>query len=245
MPFYSSPPPAPSRNNPSTFNDRADDFFAWFPVAVDEFNEASFRRGMLLIDNSNSEAAPNNVTVNLPLWNGLSFGGQGFRFIATADNTGDFTVTQSDGGSVFSARTITGAQLPAGFIQAGKVYTAYIDPASGLYHIRRPLERISNANGRALRFEDGTQICYHIFTSSGGATTATGVLFSGSDDTWTFPAVFSTTDNLSLRGNSGTVATRWVGFGSLSTASVAVRQFQATSGAAATSLRVMAIGSWY
>lgn len=244
MPFYSSPPAAPSRNNPSDFNERADDFFAWFPVAVDEFDEASFRRGMLLIDNSNSEVAPNNVTVDLPLWNGLSFGGQGFRFTAAADNTGDFTVTQSDGGSVFSARTITGAQLPAGFIQAGKVYTAYIDPATGLYHIRRPLERISNANGRAIRLEDGTQICYHAFNSSGGPTTASGVLFISADDTWTFPAPFVSAANLSVRGNGG-FSSRWVSFGSPSATSMAVRQHQATSGAAVASLRVMAIGSWY
>lgn len=244
MPFYSSPPAAPSRNNPSNFNERADDFFAWFPDAVAEFDEASFRRGMLLIDNSNSEGAPNNVTVDLPSWNGYSYGGQGFRFFAEADNTGNFTVTQSDGGSVFSARTITGAQLPAGFIQAGKLYETYIDPATGLYHVRRPLERITNANGTALRFEDGTQICYHAFNSSGGPTTAAGSIFNSADDTWTFPAAFVSTTNLSVRGNGG-FSTRWAGFGSLGTTRVAVRQFQATSTAAVALLRVMAIGSWY
>lgn len=244
MPIYSSPPAAPSRNNPSNFNERADDLFAWFADAVDEFDAASLRRGMLLIDASNSEASPNQITINMERWGGNDLGGQGFRFIAEADNTGPFTVINAAGGPNREARSITDVALPAGFIQAGEVYQLSLFGDTGRYTIRRPIERITNANGTALRFEDGTQICYHTFTSSGGPTTATGVIFNSADDTWTFPAAFTSLTNLSLRGATS-FAGRWLGFGSLATGSVAVRQFAAASNAGTTSLRVMAIGSWY
>lgn len=240
--FYSSPPAAPSRNAPSTFNERADDFFAWFPLAVEEHNETTLIRGDFFLGTT-GPGTPNSVELNAGVAAGVALTtGQSFTFAVVAANTGPVTFVL-DGTPGQAARTPTGVNLPAGYLQPGMIFTAVRDP-SGWWTVHRPVEQISNANGTALRFEDGTQICYHAFNSSGGTTTASDVLFISADDTWTFPAPFSTTYNLTLRGNGG-FSTRWLSFGMPSTSSVAVRQHQATSGAAVTSLRVMAIGSWY
>jgi hypothetical protein len=240
--FYSSPPAAPSRNAPSTFNERADDFFAWFEVGVEEHNETTLIRGDFFLSFT-SALTPNTVELNAGVAAGVALTtGQSFTFAVLAENTGPVTFVL-DGTAGQAARTPTGVDLPAGYLKPGMFFTAVRDP-SGWWTVHRPVEQISNANGTALRFEDGTQICYHMFNSSGGPITASGVLFISADDTWTFPAPFVSAANLSVRGNGG-FSSRWVSFGSPSATSMTVRQHQATSGAAVASLRVMAIGSWY
>lgn len=240
--FYTEPPTPPTRNNPSNFNALADDFFSWLAVAAAEYNELDLYRGNRYAGMASAET-PNNITVEgFELWNGFMFNGYSFTFAVEAENYGPFTITLAADGVARATRTPTGAELPAGYLKPGNLYTARYN--LGYWQISRPVERITNANGTALRFEDGTQFCYHQFTSSGGVVDPTGAIFSSSDENWTFPAEFASTVGLVIRaGTSG--SGRWANTSSIAVSNVMIRQFVAVSNGGVSVLRLIAIGRWY
>ncbi len=103
-------------------------------------------------------------------------------------------------------------------------------------------ERGSNANGKYVRFPDGTQIC----TSppfSADATTAVGSLYKwASNQTWTYPAVFSSAPNVSpaATNNTSLVAAP----ATVTTTSVSINVLNAVS-VAGRSATFVAIGRWF
>jgi hypothetical protein len=167
--------------------------------------------------------------------------GNAFTFRVTNSNTGAVALLLD--GTSYGTVTPTGVALPAGYLVAGITYTARRSGSSWVIH--RPVQRTSNANGIALQFEDGTQVCFFNFASTGTPNVAVGSLFNAGAgaDTWTFPAAFINTDVV-VTGSTN-LSGRWLAFSGITTTSVGINMFSATSAGTAANLRLMAIGRWY
>jgi hypothetical protein len=111
--------------------------------------------------------------------------GQEFRFRATAANTGAATINV-DGIGAVTAKTITGAALPADYIRTDTVTVCRYDGTD--FIVDREIERDSNANGEYVLFADGTAQLTHILTPSIAVNAASS--FGGFISTmqnWTLP----------------------------------------------------------
>lgn len=113
------------------------------------------------------------------------------RFRATATNTGAATLNV-DGTGAISCRTVTGVALPAGYILTTAITVARYD---GTYWVLgREIETGNNANGRYVRFADGTQICTTAAASRIVSSTTSFSGFYRSDViSYSFPASFTET----------------------------------------------------
>jgi hypothetical protein len=115
------------------------------------------------------------------------------------------------------------------------------------------VEAGTNANGRFVKFADGTQICWiddGTFSTSSTSYTQGGVTYYRNDYTWTFPAAFSTTTNLTV------INTVTQGFNETmvsaqsqapSTTSVALENFSVWAWSSFARIRINAVasGRWY
>ncbi|MGO4907918.1 DUF2793 domain-containing protein [Pseudorhodobacter sp. W20_MBD10_FR17] len=106
------------------------------------------------------------------------------------------------------------------------------------------IQRGSTANGEFTRFADGTQICW--FTASvGGLTTADGAMFTTSaNQTWTFPAAFSTAPQVWGAGQRSSGASGVSMRAAPTTTSVAWRPWATASTSGAYGSMLVAIGRW-
>jgi len=104
------------------------------------------------------------------------------------------------------------------------------------------IQRGSNGNGEFVRFADGTQICWSsVFTAD--STTARGGVFQwASNQTWTFPAAFSSNPNVSPAHTNNTLC--WGCAATASPTSVAVNVTSSLS-LAGRSGWFIATGRWY
>lgn len=107
------------------------------------------------------------------------------------------------------------------------------------------IQRGSNANGEFVRFADGTQICTTSITSIDGANTASGNIFISSPTTWTLPASFLSTSNLSVSCGVRTSGAVWGQARLLNTSSVDLRLYATVSNATPRVFDAVAIGRWY
>lgn len=139
------------------------------------------------------------------------------RFRSTAANTGATTINV-DGIGAVAAKTITGDALPSGYIRTDADTLAMYDGTNWV--VDRQIERGSNANGKYVRFADGTQRCWEKLTLSYGAG-------SYCSATWTFPAAF-------VSAPEGLVATTESTGGAtpVDTELAAIRAYSATTTAA-------------
>lgn len=111
--------------------------------------------------------------------------GQQFRFRATAANTGATTINV-DGIGALTAKTPTGAALPADYIRTDVDTLCTYDGTDMI--VSRAVETGSGANGHYTRWEDGTQHCrLNLFTMTQAGN-------ARCEATWTFPAAFVDTD---------------------------------------------------
>lgn len=92
------------------------------------------------------------------------------------------------------------------------------------------IEYGSNANGRYVRFADGTQICIH--SRNGGSS-------------WTFPAVFSDTPYVYATVAGLTSEGRMVGVAGTSTTSTSLYLWTAGGTASTAGANLLAVGRWY
>lgn len=132
--------------------------------------------------------APSNAGVVLH-FNRVPSSASGGMMQLAISNTGDMWVRVQDGASpttfgawsrIYNATNILGTVAQSGGVPTGKLF-----------------EKASNANGYYVRLADGTQMCWHRFTTSG-----TGV------DLWTFPAAFLDINyGLLVTGDSSTGGT--------------------------------------
>lgn len=171
------------------------------------------------------------------------------RFKATATNTGPATIAV-DGVPAKPAKTVTGAELPAGYIRTDLHTEAYYDGTGWV--IERQIERGSGTGGDWVRFADGTQICHHKLTldyNSGSLLKADWVYdreFSA------VPEIFGSV-NISSFNSGATPVLEEVGgvnAGSTTTASasIQIRRIPGMTNFASgdsTLTRMTAIGRWY
>jgi hypothetical protein len=126
------------------------------------------------------------------------------------------------------------AASAAGFAPGVLLSRARSDGAWAAWSCGSVISSTSNANGRIVRHQDGTQTCWHTLTTSATA-----------DLTWTFPQPFAATAGLvvtmGVGGGTGPLFPRHSAKG---TASVAVAVLNTAGARVAASLDVMAIGRW-
>ncbi|GEM_PF-3349913 len=101
------------------------------------------------------------------------------------------------------------------------------------------LESGSNANGRYVKFADGTMLCYASF---GGMTTSEkmGVAYMSPNKNWAFPAAFNGVPRLMAVGQNYTAATG----GTNSSTSADIRIIGFDSVARVGGINMLAIGQW-
>jgi hypothetical protein len=143
-------------------------------------------------------------------------------------------------GAVVAKLPVTGNAVIPGLVgtvsQSGGVPTGAV------------VERGSNANGEYVRFADGTQICTrHVINSR--AFVASGNIFVGGAEVWTFPATFANTNTVVSGRQAASNAPSWIvtsnsGF---TTGSVGYQVAASANTDSGTSLGLglVAIGRWY
>lgn len=170
--------------------------------------------------------------------------GDEFRFRATAANTGAATINVGSLGAK-AAVTVTGAALPAGFIRTGVDTVCVYDGTK--FVVQREIERGSNANGRYVRFADGTQLCNRPDLVFGGSESdPAGTIRSVP---WVFPAAFSEVPTVTASppyyGDAATFIGNYGGSSTTGTSvpSLAIRLN--STGVGAVALSTAALGNWY
>ena len=162
------------------------------------------------------------------------------RFVATAANTGSVTIAL-DGRLPESCATVTNTPLPADYIRTDAVTVATYTGSS--WTVDREPEVITNANGRAVRYADGAQICRSDGAAQDTNNAVGGVFNTASLATWTFPAPFISPP--SFQGSPNGSALRWVAGGASGTTSAQYRQFAAAASATELTSELTATGEWY
>lgn len=75
--------------------------------------------------------------------------------------------------------------------------------------VRRGCEYVTNGNGKAVKFEDGTMICWFGSGSAGTSNQATGTLFVSQQYTYTFPVPFVDFPAVSWSTSNGSSDIAW------------------------------------
>lgn len=167
----------------------------------------------------------------------------GYRgyFIPTAANTGATTFA-IDAGSATTVKTVTGEDLPAGYLRNG-VLTEFWNDGSNLIVNRLP-EYGSNANGDYVRLADGRALCWGT-TGPRTVQTASGNLYrSNTIVTWDLPITMANTDSM-FGGLTCDSEFRWGAFSVVDTDTVEGHIFGPTSNASGLATRGWCGGLWY
>ena len=156
------------------------------------------------------------------------------RFKTSLPNTTSTTINVDSIGAV-TCKTVTGVNLPAGYIINGVFIEAVYDGTNWVVY--KAPHTGSDANGDYSYFPDGTLICYNVMTSSSSAET-----------TWTFPGLvqFISGTRYSATGNARAgAASRAVRFTSFNVNSVDFSVYDNTNTRVAVSTGLQVIGPWY
>jgi len=104
--------------------------------------------------------------------------------------------------------------------------------------------RTTTADGEALRYPDGTQICRHTLTLA-APDTGLGALFAGAAETaWGYPAPFAPGTRPTLSASATAAASLWVATRAGDETTGHLRAMAAVSAASAPEVTVTAIGRW-
>lgn len=106
------------------------------------------------------------------------------------------------------------------------------------------IENGSNANGKFVRFADGTQICTSPAIATGAITTALGAGFESGAATWTMPIGFAASTTPIVTGQCN-AAQAWLGIDLASSTAVDFRAIALTSIGGGVHARLVAIGRWF
>ena len=108
--------------------------------------------------------------------------------------------------------------------------------------VLKVVESDSNANGRFIRYSDGTQMCWHRGLAM-ATDTVQGDIFRSTSSTWTFPKEFID-NNISVSATAETYA-QWADLGGYpSTTSVAVVHYSGRSNTSTYNTNLFAVGRW-
>ncbi|WP_443693146.1 hypothetical protein ACRZ5O_08495 [Pseudomonas protegens] len=130
-----------------------------------------------------------------------------------------------------------GGELPG-------VYTRAQIAGSWSEWVPSAIERVTNANGEAIKFPDGTMICTAESKVEQTTSNAAGSIFVGTPETFTFPAAFASISAVVPSVSYSTAAFVWVSTGNGATLS----SYQAVGISGANNgkykIRYVAIGRW-
>lgn len=130
------------------------------------------------------------------------------------------TISGTPGGEVYRQGNVTGTVSQVAGVPTGAI-----------------IESGSNSNGRFIKYADGTLICTHLV--SVGAWSANASTFA----TWTYPTPFISTPVAVSTDTTG--APHAYNSGIAAGATTAQVFMGGTSGGAAASINVLAIGRWF
>lgn len=169
----------------------------------------------------------NAITVTTNVGIPALVAGMKVTFNPTGNNTGATTINV-DGLGASAAVTYAGTALPSGYI----VQRTTIEWTGSQWLVFRNVTRGSTANGNWTRFADGTQICRHNVTTSGGTVT------------WTFPQAFSAAPQVVVTpASAGT--DRGATVSSIGSSSVVIEGWTTAGLTWDGTLSAIAIGTWY
>lgn len=162
------------------------------------------------------------------------------RFRASAANTGATTINL-DGIGAVTCKTITGVDLPAGYIRTDVTTEAEYDGTNWI--VDRQIERGSNADGAWTRLADGTLEC-HSTTLTQDASTAAGSMYRSIAATWNLPATMMNSAFTAYPGTLSNSATHWGSARPVDASSVeyVIYSFGSYAGL---NIRISAVGRWY
>ncbi len=108
--------------------------------------------------------------------------------------------------------------------------------------VLKVVESGSNANGRFIRYSDGTQMCWHRGVSM-ATNTAQGAIYRSTSSTWTFPKEFIN-NNISVSATAETYA-QWADLGgNPSSDGVAIVHYSGRSSNSTYNTNLFAVGRW-
>ncbi|WP_210526392.1 hypothetical protein [Rubellimicrobium arenae] len=230
MPITALPTP-PNTGDPANFAPQASALLGALPTFVSEANAmaAAFGPGAPVCTVGGTA---NAVTLTSGMNISALVAGQRVLFRPAAANTGGATLNL-DGRGARTARTITGAALPAGYLRSGVFTEAIYDGTDWI--VNRLPERGSNANGDFVRHADGILRCrFNMNTSDTGEVT------------WSFPALFSTTAGLIIQGTIITaLGPATVVLANLTTSGVGVNGYDVGGTRRTRGVNLAAEGPWY
>lgn len=110
------------------------------------------------------------------------------------------------------------------------------------------VESGSNANGRYIKYGDGTMVCYKEISMDSWINQAAGNIFMSQDKMWTFPVAYLYIPDIS-HSMKYNIPNAWAGLGSggTSLSATTVRVFSYTTNGSANyipSVSMIAIGRW-
>ena len=140
----------------------------------------------------------------------------------------------------------TGAQVPqaqeiAGLVRAMAVGTV---SQSGGVPTGAIIEKGSNANGRYVRFADGTQMCLRD-VALGTTSNATGSLFSTNTVSGSWAANFSTTPTVVTSAKDSQGALVWTSNVAANTTGFSLLQGMSVINSASANANLVAVGRWF
>jgi len=126
--------------------------------------------------------------------------------------------------------------------------TQLLQPTVGnvsVYPTGAIIEDVTNANGRAVKFADGSMICTQTMDADSASNIALGVLFKSSNTSWTYPVQFIYIPSISALPIAG-AAYSWIGFAtpSNSVTSAYFTCINAATQTAVCSVSLTAVGRW-
>ncbi len=207
-------------------------------------------RANLALDGSTVLSSYGGTANAITLTTGLSLSalvaGMKFSFIPSAANTAATTAT-IDGLTAVDCKTVTGEDLPNGYIRNGVLTEGYFDGTDLI--LDRKVEYGSSSDGRYWKYADGQMKCRETQSSATfNITTADGSNFRSGDRGWTFPATFNVQPVVNIIIDAeGCWWTRASGAGGThSTTSIQYRVYQSTSGSVSSiEIELEANGYWY
>ncbi len=103
----------------------------------------------------------------------------------------------------------------------------------------------SNSNGRYIKFDDGTMICYSNRVCSTPPNSPRGALYSTESEDWTFPSTFISTPSFFINEVSG-LGSCWgaLGIRATTTIGTSFRLFRTSSDTKILTAGLYAIGRW-
>ena len=183
----------------------------------------------------------NAITLTTGLSLAALYTGVEVKFRASSANTTTTTINV-DGLGAVTAKTITGVDLPSGYIRVSQWTHAIYDGTNWI--VDRVPERGTTANGTYWRRSDGLLVCRQSVSGTYNITTALGSNYRTGDNTWTFPVAFASQPACVVTPDGDN---KWWarGSGGLTATELSWRIMGSGSESVTINVELSAVGEWY